>query len=114
MKASELAPWLLLAIGGYVLYRVTSKAADTGKKAVDWTSSQIANLWLTMFPLPPSMELLGNIIFPGNIKVPLQQLAGQVRQDRDGNTFVNYAGMYWQLSPSDANGNWPATPIPEG
>lgn len=114
MKASELAPWILIAIGGYVLYKVVNKAADTGKKAVDWTSSQIANLWLNMFPLPPAIELLGNIIFPGNIIVPLQQLSGQVRQDQDGHTFVKYAGMYWQLAPSDANGNWHATPIPEG
>lgn len=94
---------------GFVLY----KAFNVGKKAVDYTAQKIADLWLKMFPLPPAMQLLGEVKFPGNLRVPIQQLhnEGAIRQDRQtGRTFVKYAGYFWELSPQ-VNGLWPATRV---
>lgn len=98
-----------ITVLGFVLY----KAFDFGKKATDAVASGIADLWLKMFPLPPSIELLGNVTFPGNLKVPLQTLAQQnaVRQDKStGDVYVTYAGYYWKLAPQ-VYGNWPATRV---
>lgn len=97
-----------LAVLGFVLY----KAFDVGKKAVDTAAGAIADVFLKMFPLPPSIQLLGNVKFPGNILVPLQQLANEnaVRQDENHDVFVKYSGMYWKLSPQ-VYGNWPATRV---
>lgn len=84
-----------------------------GKGGVeDQATSAIASLWLKMFPLPPAIELLGNVKFPGNILVPLQQLsdAGAVRQADNGDVYVRYAGYYWKLAPQQY-GNWPATRV---
>lgn len=109
MKTQDM---LLLGIAagiGYLLY----KGFDFGKKATDAVATSIADLWLKMFPLPPSIELLGNVTFPGNLNVPLQTLAQQnaVRQDKStGDVYVTYAGYFWKLSPQ-VWGNWPATRV---
>lgn len=108
--------WIMVAVlgvGGYFLYQALSKAGAGVRKGIDLTAGQIANLWLKMFPLPPSMELLGSVKFPGNLKVPIQQLhnEGAIKQDREtGRVFVKYANYFWELSPQ-VNGLWPAARV---
>jgi hypothetical protein len=110
MKAQDAIPWILLGVAGYVLYQIANKLKTGTDKVVNWTANQIAQLWISR--LPPPIELLGNVKFPGNILVPLNQIKNDVRQDDEGHVFVKYSGLFWQLSPSDANGNWPATRVP--
>lgn len=103
---------LLLAVVvgvGYVIW----KGSGIAKDVIDKASTAIADLWLTLKPLPPAIELLGNVKFPGNILIPLQQLsnARAVKGDAQGRVFVKYADMIWQLSPSNAYGNWEATRV---
>lgn len=113
MQTKDILQLGLLGAVAYLLYKGFNFAKDTADKAVDTTSTAIANLWLDMFPLPPAMELLGNVTFPGNINVQLQQLSqqGAVRQDDQHRVFVKYAGFYWQLAPANEYGNWPATRV---
>lgn len=113
MQTKDVLQVGLLGAVAYLLYKGFDFAKDTAEKAIDKTSTSIANFWLKLFPLPPAIELLGNVVFPGNIFVPLQQLAktGAVKQDDDARVFVKYAGYIWQLSPSNAAGNWPATRV---
>jgi hypothetical protein len=109
VKAEHVLPWVLLIAGAYAVYRIMGAATRTQDKV----ASGIADLWLKMFPLPPSIELLGSVVFPGNLKVPLQQLANEkaVRQDRaSGRVYVRYAGYVWELAPQ-VYGNWPATRV---
>lgn len=96
-----------MGVAGYLLYKLFSKGSD----AVDKVSSAIADAWLRFRPLPPAVQLLGNIKFPGNIMVPLQQLskAGAIKQGDDGSVLVKYADHIWSIAPSNAYGNWPAT-----
>lgn len=109
MKTQDAIQLAILGALVYALY----KGFNIGKSAADATSTAIAKLWLKWFPLPPSVELLGNVKFPGNLFVPLQQLSkeGAIKQNPDdGGVYVKYAGAYWKLSPQ-VYGNWPATRI---
>lgn len=101
MKLGNVTSLALLGIAAYVAYKVLGKGGLT-----DSASSAIASLWLKLFPLPPTMEVLGNVKFPGNIMVPLAKLA--VREDSEHRVFTQYAGHLWQLQPSNEYGNWPA------
>lgn len=109
MKAKDFLMLAIMGVGFYAIY----KALGVGKDIADKTSTAISNLWLKLNPMPPAMTLLGNVKFPGNILIPLQQLsdARAVKQDDAGNVFVRYADLTWQLSPSNAYGNWEATPV---
>lgn len=103
--------WVLLAALGVGVY-VLSKAFNFGKDVADKAAGKIADVWLSLFPLPGAIELVGTVRFPGGLFVPLQTLAqqGGVRQDANHNVFVKYAGFTWQLSPQ-VNGSWPATRV---
>jgi hypothetical protein len=109
MKTQDLLMLGVAAGLGYVLYRTYGVAQKIGEKAVNLG----AKIWLALDPLPPAIQLLGNVKFPGNLLVPLQTLASQkaVRQDRSsGDVYVQYSGYTWKLAPQQY-GNWPATRI---
>jgi hypothetical protein len=106
---NRIRPDTLLLLGGLAaLGFVLVKVFDFGKGAVDSAAGGIANLWLELFPLPPAIELLGTVRFPGNLKVPLKNL--NVRTNASHDVFVQYAGYTWQLAPQ-VNGEWPATRV---
>ncbi len=108
MKKDTVLILAAMGVGGYLLY----KAFNIGKSAVDKTAGAIADLWLKLNPMPEALQLLGNVKFPGNILVPIQQLANEraIRKDGSGNVFVKYSGYTWQLAPQ-VYGNWPATRV---
>ena|ERR1051325_672230 len=112
MKTTDLLQIGLLGAVAYLLYKGFNFAKDTANQATDAVAQKIVD-WFGLLPAPSTMyrDLLGNILFPGNIRVPLSQFSGQVKTDSDGNVFVRYAGFVWQLSPSNANGDWPATRV---
>lgn len=98
------------ALVAFLLYQLLNKGAQFKEDV----AGKIAALWLKMFPLPGNIEVTGNVQFPGNLKVPLQQLwkAGAVRHtpEPDFAVYVNYAGYLWKLAPQ-VYGNWPATRV---
>jgi hypothetical protein len=105
----KLETWLVLgalAVAGYYGWKAFSSLKEKADKAIDATSTAIADAWLKLFPLPAAIELLGNVKFPGNIFVPLQKLT--IRQDANHNVFTKYADHLWQLQPRNESGNWPA------
>lgn len=106
MKNDTLIVLAALGVGGFLLW----KAMQTAKQATDAVAGSIADAWLTLFPMPPSIELLGNIVFPGNLRVPLQTLSNQgaIKQDKSGNVIAKYANSFWKIMPHDASGDWPA------
>lgn len=104
MKTEDILKLAVFAGIAYLLYQTLGKGITALGTA---TGSAIANfyLWAT---LPPNMIVNGNVVMPDGSLVALA--ATDVRQN--GNTVVaEYLGHYYQLSPSDANGNWPATLI---
>jgi len=119
---SSRAPWWIWAIGvggvGYLIYKIFYAPPKPGGP-VDVVSSAIANIWLSLplIGLPPAMEVLGNVKLPDGTLVPLNTLSsGQIRQN-GSNVLANVAGMIYQLSPSDTQGNYPAAllgPAPAG
>jgi len=112
MKIGNILVLAAVVGGGYFIWREIQKLKDLGGKATDAVATSIASLWLKLFPLPASMELLGNVKFPGNILVPIQQLSKEnaVRHSPDPNfaVYVQYADHLWQLQPRNSSGNWPA------
>ena len=93
-----------LGLVAYAIYKILPFL----QKGKDETSDTIAKWWLALFPNPPAMQVLGNVVFPDGTFVALANLQPP-KSDPNGNVFVTYNGHYYQLSPSDANGNWPAT-----
>ncbi len=106
MKADTLLNVAVLGIVGFVIV----EAIKGLKGGTDQTSDTIAKWWLALFPNPPAMQVLGNVIFPDGTYVALQNLQPP-KSDANGAVFVTYQGHYYQLSPSDDNGNWPATQV---
>jgi hypothetical protein len=105
---------LILGAVAVIAYKVWTEVSKTGKEANDAVVDAVAAFWLRLFPNPPAIQLLGNVAFPGNNLVPLQTLAANdaIRQDADYNVFVKWGGKVYQLQPSNADGNWPAVPVP--
>lgn len=112
MKASTLIALGIAAGIGYALYRLAGGLRDQIEKVTEPVAQAIASLWLKFKPLPPSIELLGNVKFPGNLFVPVQQLSreGAIRHtpEPDFAVYVKYADHLWRLEPRNAAGNWPA------
>lgn len=110
MKTSEVLQLGALAGIAYLLYQLVNK----GKDLADKGTTALANLWLKLFPLPPSIQLMGYVTFPGNIKVSIDSLskANAIRYtpDPDFHVYVNYAGYVWELGPQ-SNGFYPATRV---
>jgi hypothetical protein len=114
-------PWWVWAIGvggvGYVVYKFWTGVPKSAP--VQAISSAIADIWLSLplVGLPPAMQVLGNVKLPDGTLVPLNSLSsGQIRQS-GSNVLANVAGTIYQLSPSDAQGNYPAAvlgPAPAG
>jgi hypothetical protein len=118
-------PWWVWAVGvagvGYVLYKLSTKVSTAVTAATGAVSQGIANVWLSLpvVGLGPSQTILGNAKLPDGTLVPLNSLVGSIRQDQNNppNTYANVNGNIYQLSPSDAQGNYPAAlvgPAPAG
>jgi hypothetical protein len=116
-------PWWVWGIGiagvGYLLYRFASKIPQAASAATNAVSQGIANIWLSLpvVGLGSGQTILGNARLPDGTLVPLNNLIGRLRQDDTGNTYANISGTIYQLSPSDAQGNYPAAllgPAPAG
>ena len=67
------------------------------------------------YAMPQSMNTtqrlyFGSALLPSGSLVPLSTLqSGQIRQDANSNVLANVSGSIYQLSPSNAQGNYPAT-----
>jgi hypothetical protein len=114
---SSRLPWWVWALGvggvGYLLYKAWGGLSAAGSAATNAVSSAIANAWLSLplVGLPPAMQVLGNVKLPDGTLVPLNSLSsGQIRQNSN-DVYANVSGTIYQLSPSDAQGNYPAAAI---
>jgi hypothetical protein len=116
-------PWWVWALGiggaGYVIYKFWGGLSSVGSSATNAVSSAIANAWLSLplVGLPPAMEVLGNVKLPDGTLVPLNSLSNSQIRQSGSSVLTNIAGMIYQLSQSDAQGNFPATavgPAPAG
>lgn len=112
MKLQDTATLAGIGIVIWLLWKAKEKFSEGTGQVADW----IAQAWMTFDDLLPGqggIQLVGNVVFPNGIYVPLQNLsnARAVKSDPDGNVYANYSGQFWQLSPSDASGNWHAAPV---
>lgn len=112
MQTKDILQLGLLGALAYLVYKGFNAASNAAHQATDAVAQKIVD-WFGLNPAPSTLyqDLLGNIVFPGNIIVPLSQFNGQVKTDASGNVFVKYAGFVWQLAPSNEYGNWPATRV---
>lgn len=111
-------PWWVWAIGlggvAYVLYKSVSGVTTAVNTVTGSVASGIANTWLSLplVGLPAQMTVLGSVQLPNGSLVPLSSLqSGQIRNDASGNVYANVSGTIYQLSPSNSQGNYPATLI---
>lgn len=136
MSANRTNPWLWFGLGVAGIFwfatrakaaipkaPVASAAADTGlpiqagtvnipelPATMAPTTEQIqqsGTLWDTLMPVDPKTS--GYINFPGGSQAAAATFRyGNTRVDTQGNTYVQWAGITYQLGPQDASGNWPA------
>lgn len=112
MKVENVLVLAALGVGLWLLFRAKEQLSRGADTVADW----IARAWMAFDDLLPGqggIQLQGNVSFNGTL-VSLQQLANAraVKSDPNtGNVYAHYAGRFWQLAPSDASGNWPATVI---
>ena len=112
-------PWWVWAAGlagvGYVLYRFATQIPKAASAATGAVAQGIANVWLSLpvVGLGSAQTILGNAKLPDGSLVPLNSLVGSIRQDTNNppNVYANVGGNIYQLSPSDAQGNYPAALI---
>lgn len=110
-------PWWLWAAGlagvGYVVYKLANKVPAAASAAANALSQGIADVWLSLpvVGLGAAQQILGNAKLPDGTLVPLNNLIGNIRQDKSDppNVYADISGSIYQLSPSDAQGNYPAT-----
>lgn len=111
------APWWVWAVGlgaaGYALYWIYKKVPKPPTPSQ--IAQDIADIWLKLpfVGLPPQMVVLGNVAMPDGTLVPLKFLQnGMIRQDNSQSppaVYADISGAIYQLSPSDPQGNFPAT-----
>jgi hypothetical protein len=103
VNARDAVNLAILGLVGYAAYKFLYSP-----KGPTQTAANIIADFITWATLPPAMTLNGNLVFADGSTVALQDV--DVRSN-GGMVVANYAGHYYQLAPSDASGNWPATLI---
>ena len=111
-------PWWVWALGlggvGYILYKSYSGVSTAAATTTNAVSTGIADIWLSLpyFGVGSNIQVLGSVQMPDGSLVPLSSLAqGKIRTDASNNVYANINGNLYQLSPSNAQGNYPATLI---
>lgn len=121
-------PWWAWALGlgtvAYLLYRSVASVGTAVSAVTAPIASTIASIWdsLPLVGIGPGMTVLGSVALPNGTLYPLSSLqSGQIRSNTDssGNysVYANVQGNIYQLSASNAQGNYPATligPAPAG
>lgn len=97
---------LFLAVLGFALYYLFGKVQQQASNLLAPVSDAIASAWLAA-TLPSPMDVLGNVVFPDGSQVAVSALSLRANS-QTGAVQVMYSGHIYALSPSDANGNWPA------
>jgi hypothetical protein len=106
MKAKDVLVFGAVGIGLYYIYKAVSGVSNAVTGGVSAATCGISSGIASLFsPGPSTMNVQGNVIFPNGAQVALSSL-----QVSCGGT-VQYQGGVYQLSPSDSNGNYPATQI---
>lgn len=111
-------PWWVWALGlggvAYVIYKASTAVSSTVNSATSALAQGIANIWLSLpvIGMGPGVTVLGNARLPDGTLVPMESLVGKLRQSADESAvFAPINGIIYQLAPSDAQGNYPATPL---
>lgn len=96
-----------IAAGAYLLYQLLNKAPQAIKNTTAPVANVIANAWASLAVGSPMKGALGDVVLPDGTDIgPISGM--QNRIDSQGNVYVQSGGVIYQLSQSDANGNWPA------
>lgn len=111
----------ILGVGAYVLYQLWQGAKVVGTAAVDAgkglyhgaqvlstpVSAPIAWGVLKLTEQPSMGQVPGNVLFPDGLAAALSTY--KLYTDTSGGVYVKDRGSTYRLSPSDADGDWPAT-----
>lgn len=116
---SDLVFFGLIGVGLYLAYQWLKSSPlgagiSSAAGAVSSAASSGVNLLATPFlPGPSTMTPTGQIVFPNGSMSPVSSFSAQLAQGpaSDGNVYIMQGGTTYQLSASDANGNFAATPV---
>lgn len=127
MSRSRINPWLLFGLGTTVVmfWATRGKASEPTQSvssnmprrslpelpgSMAQTAGQIQNaatLWSQLSPVQPLDS--GYINFPSGSQAAAATFAsGNTRMDAQGNYYVQWGGLTYQLGSQDGAGNWPA------
>ncbi len=109
-----------VGVGGYLLYKLYQGAKAVGTAAASAGAavyhgaqtltapvSNVIAAGILKLTQQPAMLVPGNVLFPDGTGGPLSTYA--VFTDPAGNVYVKDRGSTYQLSPSNSDGDWPAT-----
>lgn len=110
--ARETEDWIkfaMLGIGGYIVYRLLSKAGEIADGVIDAIAKPIANT-IIRFTLPEPVNVTGAAILPDGRAIPFASLYVQHTPNSE-NFWFAYQGATYQLGPRSAQGNYPTRKI---
>lgn len=105
MKASDGIEIVLVAVVGYVVYRLLDAATGIAKSAADAVANPIADA-IIRFTLPEPVGVTGAAILPNGKSVSLSSIDVNKTAGKEEFWF-SYAGHVYQLGPRSVQGNYP-------
>lgn len=109
MNSDDLKSWLWLALlgaGAYAVYQFF----QSPKSPLNTAASSIANAYVNLTsPAAPVPQ--GSVIMPDGSSFPASNLSSMTLQSGPGSLTFQTGGSTYSLAPSNADGNYVATPL---
>ena len=109
------APWILLGVGGYVLYRFFSVAKESAEKGIEYietaadaTLARPIAYVISKLILPGRQHVAGGAVLPDGGYVSFDAIISATGQGVDDQNRFQWGGLTYQLVPprrSDGNYN---------
>jgi hypothetical protein len=109
VSGEDLKGWLwlgLIGAGAYAVYQFF----QSPKSPINTVAASVANAYVNLTS-PPAPVPQGSVIMPDGTNFPASNLTGMALQSGPGSLTFQSGGTTYSLAPSDANGNYAATPL---
>jgi hypothetical protein len=109
VNSDDLKGWLWLAalgVGGYFVY----KTFFSNQSPVNQAAASVANAYVNL-TAPPAPVPQGSVIMPDGSSFPASNLSSMPLTSGAGSLTFQTGGTTYSLAPSNADGNYIATPL---
>jgi hypothetical protein len=103
----RIAPWVLLGVGGYVLYHLLVKGKEYAEEGADWIARPIAYV-ISKFILPSTQHVAGGAVFQDGGYVSFDAIIAAGSKVDAKSQFTWKGTRYQLLQPRRDDGNYAA------